>query len=163
MYVVDDSSDTTVELLNAGFDGVIASLTWTLRANTERLDLSGSGDLNGNGNELANTLVGNSGRNVLNGLIGNDLLIGGSGNDVLSGGTQNDMLYGDLGNDTLTGGTGADSFSSAPRSAPQPIWTASPISRYPMTRSGLRTRFSVHFHLEGSLQRPSSRSVSREP
>jgi len=42
------------------------------------------------GNELANHLLGDSGRNVLNGAGGNDYLDGDAGADTMSGGTGND-------------------------------------------------------------------------
>lgn len=53
------------------------------------------------GSELHDTLIGDTGSNVLNGLGGNDTLNGGSGNDTLDGGTGSDTLIGGLGNDTF--------------------------------------------------------------
>ncbi|WP_159076069.1 calcium-binding protein [Microvirgula aerodenitrificans] len=57
-------------------------------------------NINGTGNGLANTLIGNRGNNVLRGLAGDDMLEGGAGDDTLEGGTANDILSGGLGNDT---------------------------------------------------------------
>ncbi len=51
------------------------------QANVENLTLTGSSDLNGTGNDLANILTGNSGNNILDGGAGADTLVGGSGND----------------------------------------------------------------------------------
>ncbi len=53
------------------------------------------------GSSKNDTLIGDSGSNVLH---------GGAGNDTLNGGAGNDFIYGDLGNDTLNGGAGADVF-----------------------------------------------------
>lgn len=100
-YVVDDVRDVVIEGVNAGIDTVRSSVNWTLGANLENLVLSGSGNLNGTGNALANMLTGNAGDNILN---------GGAGNDVLDGGAGDDVLVGGLGTDTLTGGLGADRF-----------------------------------------------------
>ncbi len=102
-YVVDSTLDRITEssAVAGEIDTVLASANWTLGANLERLTLTGSADLTGSGNALANRLTGNTGANRLNGAAGNDTLIGGAGNDTLSGGS---------GNDTLTGGAGLDTF-----------------------------------------------------
>ncbi|MBP7704473.1 MAG: VCBS repeat-containing protein [Caulobacter sp.] len=102
IYVVDNSLDLTIEAADAGRDLVRSSIDWTLAADTEDLTLTGTGDLAGTGNGVANTLVGNTGDNQLRGLGGNDILDGGDGNDVLGGGA---------GTDRLTGGAGADWFT----------------------------------------------------
>jgi Ca2+-binding RTX toxin-like protein len=82
IYYVDNVGDKTVEALNGGTDTVRSSIHWTLSANTERLELQGTGHLNGTGNALANTIVGNAGNNVLNGGAGSDILTGGAGSDT---------------------------------------------------------------------------------
>ena len=82
VYIVDHASDTVLELINEGTDEVRASIAYTLTANVEILRLTGTGNLNGTGNTLANTLIGTSGNNTLNGGGGADTLIGGVGNDV---------------------------------------------------------------------------------
>ena len=120
-YVVDDAGDTVTEDagVGTGTDTVQASISYTLGANVENLTLTGSADLNGTGNGLANTLTGNSGANVLsgggggdilNGLAGADTLNGEAGNDTLDGGANDDVLTGGAGQDRLTGGAGADAF-----------------------------------------------------
>jgi hypothetical protein len=118
-YVVDDAGDVVTEGAAAGTDTVSASISYTLTANVETLALTGSADLNGTGNTLANTINGNSGANVLsgggggdilNGLAGNDTLNGEAGNDTLDGGADNDTLSGGAGQDRLTGGANADTF-----------------------------------------------------
>ncbi len=104
-YVVDVATDVISETstLAAEIDTVQSAVTWTLGANLEKLVLTGSAAINGNGNILANTLTGNSAANVLNGGAGNDVLSGKLGADSLVGGTGNDdYMYarGD-GSDTL--------------------------------------------------------------
>ncbi|MBF8672683.1 calcium-binding protein, partial [Pseudomonas putida] len=110
-YVVDNLGDVVVEAANSGDDTVQASMDYTLGSNVERLTLLGAANLNGTGNTLANTLVGNSGNNVLDGGDGADVLQGGAGNDTMLGGTGNDSLSGGDGNDLLDGGAGNDSMA----------------------------------------------------
>jgi trimeric autotransporter adhesin len=85
-YFVDSIGDTVVET-NAtaavgGVDTVNTSVTFTLGANVENLNLTGTGNINGTGNGLANNIIGNSGNNVLDGGAGNDVMTGGAGNDT---------------------------------------------------------------------------------
>jgi Ca2+-binding RTX toxin-like protein len=49
-----------------------SEVTWTLGANLDYLTLIGTAAINGTGNSLKNTLIGNSGANVLTGGAGND-------------------------------------------------------------------------------------------
>jgi Ca2+-binding RTX toxin-like protein len=82
IYVVDNTSDTTVEASGGGTDLVQSSVNWTLSTEVENLTLMGSSALNGTGNTLINTILGNSGANIINGAAGNDVLTGGSGADI---------------------------------------------------------------------------------
>ena len=100
-YHVNAAGDSTIENAGEGYDVVYSSVSWTLAPNTEKLLLTGTGNLSGTGNELNNSITGNSGANMLSGLAGDDTLVGGAGNDKLDGGS---------GRDILTGGTGADQF-----------------------------------------------------
>ena len=75
-YVVDALTDGVSEGLAAGTDTVVASLNYTLGANVENLELTGSA-ITGTGNTLANVLTGNDGNNLLTGGMGNDTLLGG--------------------------------------------------------------------------------------
>lgn len=100
VYVVDDLDDRVLEAVSQGTDEVRASVNAVLSDNVERLLLTGSAALDGTGNDLANTIVGNVGANRLQGGGGNDTLTGGDGNDTLDGGTGTDRLLGGLGNDT---------------------------------------------------------------
>ncbi|MBF0610514.1 MAG: hypothetical protein HQL55_05245, partial [Magnetococcales bacterium] len=80
-FIVDSQQDVIMELAGQGNDAVESSINWTLSANLEKLTLTGSAAINGNGNELSNTLVGNAGANILFGNAGNDTLTGGDGAD----------------------------------------------------------------------------------
>jgi Ca2+-binding RTX toxin-like protein len=101
-YIVDSAGDVTTEAsAGGGIDLVKSSVSRALGAFLENLTLTGSGNINGTGNTLANVLTGNSFDNVLNGDSGADTLRGGMGADKLNGG---------VGIDKLTGGAGADTF-----------------------------------------------------
>lgn len=91
-YIVNHSGDVVTEASGAGNDTVRSSITYTLLANVENLTLTGSGTINGHGNELNNILVGNSAANVLKGNNGNDTVEGGLGTDSLYGGAGNDVF-----------------------------------------------------------------------
>jgi Ca2+-binding RTX toxin-like protein/predicted heme/steroid binding protein len=99
LYFVDNGLDVTNEPLNGGTDHVISSVRWTLATNFENLTLTGAGNFNGTGNNLANVIIGNDGVNVLDGKGGNDTLRGG-GFDTLIGGLRDDAMFGGVGNDT---------------------------------------------------------------
>jgi Ca2+-binding RTX toxin-like protein len=109
VYVVDDVGDQVVEAADEGTDTVIASVSYTLSANVERLTLTGMG-LVGTGNDLANLMTASDAGSVLAGLGGNDTLLGGSGADTLLGGDGNDRLDGGAGSDRMEGGAGNDVY-----------------------------------------------------
>ena len=83
IYHVDNAGDVVSEtsaLAAGGIDQVVSSISYSLGANVEKLQLL-DGTINGTGNELANTIVGGAGSNVINGGLGNDVLTGGAGAD----------------------------------------------------------------------------------
>jgi len=100
VYVLDDAGDVVIETstLATEIDMVKSSISYTLKANVENLNLTGTA-ANGIGNGLNNILTGNTAANKLSGLEGNDSLYGGAGNDTLNGGAGNDILTGDAGKD----------------------------------------------------------------
>ena len=100
-FTVDNTADKAVEAANAGIDRVFSTAAFTLGANVEHMSLRGTGNINGTGNTLNNTLAGNAANNILRGSSGNDSLNGSAGNDILIGGA---------GKDAMTGGAGADDF-----------------------------------------------------
>ncbi|MBK8173912.1 MAG: hypothetical protein IPK66_00990 [Rhodospirillales bacterium] len=110
VYRVESAGDVISEAGGGGTDRVESSITYTLGANLENLTLLGSAAINGTGNALNNTIIGNTAANVLSGLGGLDTLDGGAGNDRLLGGDGSDSLLGGAGNDTLLGGAGNDTL-----------------------------------------------------
>ncbi|PTQ89524.1 calcium-binding protein [Agitococcus lubricus] len=81
--VVDNLSDSIVG--GGGTDVVQSSITFSIDTasdDVENLTLTGSADINGTGNSVANTVTGNTGNNTLDGLAGSDTMVGGLGNDT---------------------------------------------------------------------------------
>ena len=110
-YFVDDAGAVIVESLNKGYDSVYATVSFTLKANFEVLQLFGNG-LTGKGNNDANSIFGDGTfGNTLYGLNGNDYIVGGSGTDTLYGGNNDDTLFGQNGDDKLIGSAGRDTLT----------------------------------------------------
>ena len=102
-YTVDNVGDVAQESfddVDAGFDWVDSSVTYSLGFGIENLFLTGTAAINGTGNAKGNQIRGNDANNVLNGGGGDDILNGGGGNDLLNGGTGADHMDGNDGNDT---------------------------------------------------------------
>ncbi|EJM78652.1 beta strand repeat-containing protein, partial [Pseudomonas sp. GM55] len=103
IYIVAQAADVVSELPGDGIDTIRSSVNYSLGANLENLELTGSSNLNGTGNALANSLTGNTGNNRLDGGAGDDVLAGRRGSDT--------YLYGsNYGNDVIdnSGGAAAD-------------------------------------------------------
>jgi len=86
-YTVDDAGDQVIETTVAGVDEggvdtVFASISYTAGNFVENLTLTGTNNLNANGNSLANIIIGNAGNNILDGKAGADTMRGGAGNDI---------------------------------------------------------------------------------
>lgn len=63
-------------------DTVDSSLSYTLSDNQKNLNLTGTAEITGTGNALANYIVGNRASNTIDGGAGADTMAGGQGNDV---------------------------------------------------------------------------------
>lgn len=98
-YVVDTYEDQIVDGDFGDGDRVETHLSYTLAADLEHLDLMGTADVTGQGNDQDNNLFGNVGNNILLGGAGNDALHGDDGHDTLDGGSGQDALYGGRGDD----------------------------------------------------------------
>jgi Ca2+-binding RTX toxin-like protein len=81
-YILDNGSDWIAEAASAGIDTVRASISYSLGSNLENLELTGTFDINGNGNSSDNRVTGNSGDNRLDGGSGADTMAGGLGDDI---------------------------------------------------------------------------------
>jgi Ca2+-binding RTX toxin-like protein len=82
-YHVDNTSDVVSESsdsVNGGIDAIFCTVSRTLGRYQDNLTLSGTADLSGTGNTLANKITGNTGNNTLRGGAGKDKLDGGTGN-----------------------------------------------------------------------------------
>ena len=105
----NSAADVADETGGSGTDTVLATVSYSLTANAlgdiENLTLAAkSGSITGDGNALANSIVGNEGANALNELDGNDTLNGGTGDDTLTGGVGDDRIIGGLGADVIVYG-----------------------------------------------------------
>ena len=89
-YIINSAIDNIVELIGGGTgDRARASLSFTLAAGDnieflETIAAGGSSAINLTGNEIAQTITGNRGINILNGGLDavSDTLVGGLGNDI---------------------------------------------------------------------------------
>ncbi|KQW54795.1 FG-GAP-like repeat-containing protein [Ensifer sp. Root127] len=82
-YVVREESDVVTELAGAGTDTVETTLAaYEIGANVENLVYVGSGNFQGTGNSLANTITGGNGDDILDGTGGADRLVGRGGDDT---------------------------------------------------------------------------------
>jgi Ca2+-binding RTX toxin-like protein len=88
-YVVDNAGDSVQETTTrggttdaGGTDIVLSTINYGLGNFVEKLSLIGADTINGTGNGLDNSMMGNGAANVLSGLDGNDALYGGPGIDT---------------------------------------------------------------------------------
>ncbi|HRK18846.1 MAG TPA: calcium-binding protein [Hyphomicrobiaceae bacterium] len=81
-YNIDVATDIVIELANQGTDTVASTGNYTLKVNFENLTLLGNATT-GNGNTVANIMIGNVRNNVLAGKEGNDTITTGLGTDTV--------------------------------------------------------------------------------
>jgi len=110
-YTVDSPSDVVIENPGEGTDQVNAAGGFSLGVDIENLTLTGSANISGEGNDLANKITGNTGDNQLLGGGGNDTLTDNGGNDFLEGGIGADSMSGGIGDDTYSVDSSADKVS----------------------------------------------------
>ncbi|HET6157895.1 MAG TPA: calcium-binding protein [Dongiaceae bacterium] len=106
-YIVDSVGDVVQEAANSGYDTIITTVSLTLGANIESVQMDALA-LSINGNDLNNAIYGSNGSDTANGGKGHDYLYGAGGADVLNGGDGNDVIEGGFGADTIDGGAGDD-------------------------------------------------------
>ncbi|WP_428673516.1 lectin-like protein [Reyranella sp.] len=127
-YYVDDvgdvvREDSTPGVDDGGTDLVNASMSYTLGAFFDNLTLTGSADINGTGNALANIITGNAGNNTLTGGDGDDTYVvdnaGDTAVEVAGGGTDlvqssvSFTLSAEVENLTLTGSASINGIGNA--------------------------------------------------
>ncbi len=136
LYFVDLLTDVVIEAADEGIDTVQTAITYSLAAvpNVENIRLTGSSNINATGNDLNNTLISNSGNNILNGGNGTDTAsfelssasvtaslmtntATGNGSDTLvsienfTGSIYADTLTGNNNNNVLNGLNGIDTMT----------------------------------------------------
>lgn len=121
-YVVDSTQDVVTELANGGIDTVQSSISYVLGSHLEDLVLMDTAAINGSGNALSNSIIGNPADNELDGGGGFDRILGGDGDDTFTcGPEQGGEMWGGQGDDifvfsatdsllSLFGEEGTDTF-----------------------------------------------------
>jgi Ca2+-binding RTX toxin-like protein len=113
-YTVDNVGDVVDETSGDGIDLVKSSVSYTIGAGVEVLQLTGTSAISGTGNSGNNTIIGNSGANILNGGDGDDTIDGGLGADKMDGGNGSDVYIVNSASDVAVdnGPTGFDLVGS---------------------------------------------------
>jgi Ca2+-binding RTX toxin-like protein len=110
MFVFSSAKDSFFG--GAGSDVFIfngsANLSISLFAKTNNLDVKFDSIENLTGGSGSDTLIGDSGGNVLSGGMGIDVLSAMGGDDIVYGGAGSDQIWGNSGNDVIFGGIGDD-------------------------------------------------------
>lgn len=96
VFIIDDAGDTISD--SGGIDTAYATdVSFTLGKGVENFYLLGTLDIDGTGNDSANTLIGNDGDNALNGGKGADYMAGGLGDDIYFVDSGGDQVFENLG------------------------------------------------------------------
>jgi hypothetical protein len=100
--VVDVNGVLSVPFARDTFDSI-----WVdVGGGSDRVDAGGA--ISPTPNDLACTVLGGTGHDLVIGSAGNDLLVGGAGNDTLEGVGGDDTVNGGRGDDLIDGGPGAN-------------------------------------------------------
>jgi Ca2+-binding RTX toxin-like protein len=99
-FIINDTRDV-VNASAVGTNAIVSSVSYSLPGNVSTLILTGSTDLVGTGNTLADSIVGNAGSDTLVAGIGNDTLVAGTGPATLIGGVGNDTFVINSASDVL--------------------------------------------------------------
>ncbi len=94
IYIINNTEDEIVDTQGTNTVKSSESITIVSYPSINNLELTGTKDINGTGNNNANTIDGNDSDNQLDGSKGNDTLNGNDGNDTLIGGAGNNYLDG---------------------------------------------------------------------
>lgn len=83
-YLLGNENDAVVDTGPVGRDAITTSVSRSLAGygTIEDLVLTGTSNIAGTGNALANVITGNTGNNLIDGGVGGDTMIGGAGNDT---------------------------------------------------------------------------------
>ena len=110
------TGDVISESGGNGIDVVETSVSWTLGAGFEHMNVRGTAVTSNSGNELDNSISAEGGNNWLRGLQGDDTIFAGGGNDTINMSSGSGASYG---NDIIDGGLGVDTldYGSAARTA----------------------------------------------
>jgi Ca2+-binding RTX toxin-like protein len=101
-FVVNSTGDS-IEAAASATNTVLSSISYTLPSYITTLELTGSANLTGTGNTLADSIVGNAGHDTLTAGVGNDTLVAGTGLATLVGGVGNDTFVIDSTSDVIQG------------------------------------------------------------
>jgi trimeric autotransporter adhesin len=104
VFIINNTADVVEETTNGRTNILFSSVTYTLPANVDVLNLTGSANLVATGNSDNDSMTGNA---------GDDTLIAGSGNDTLAAGGGLDTFIAGAGNDVFIVNNAGDVIESA--------------------------------------------------
>jgi Ca2+-binding RTX toxin-like protein len=112
-YFVQAKGDKVIELAGEGYDTVFSTVSHTLAAHVEALNILGAVKAKAKGNGLDNAIYGGTGNSTLDGAGGDDYIVGNSGRDRIIGGAGADFVFGEGNADTFAFVSYGD-FASSP-------------------------------------------------
>jgi Ca2+-binding RTX toxin-like protein len=115
--VINNVHDVIEVSAGAGSDTVESSVSYTLQRSLDTLELTGSANVVGEGNDdQQNLIVGNNGNDTLIAGSGSDTLVAGTGIDTLIAGSGQDLLQGRGGDTFVLSGSGSAEIQVLPGS-----------------------------------------------